>query len=154
MSTPPLLNPSLQILIWRQSPLLTWRELPRKWPGNSKSRPDFKGNNSIWFELSKNLLTPLSKCCHNYLRRKRNRMLKLLPRSPRANRRRERERSSSANTESEEHSNSEPSKSSTQAKDNSENESGLSKRMSKLEQHFEALANRGGLQDVGIIRPN
>jgi len=27
-----------------------WRELLRKWPGNSKSRPESKENNSIWFD--------------------------------------------------------------------------------------------------------
>ena len=61
--------------------------------------------------------------------------------------------SSSANTESEEHSNSEPPKSSSEEEDNLENESSHFKRMSKLEQCLKALANRGDLQDVGIIRP-
>ena len=66
--------------------------------------------------------------------------------------RKEWESSFSANTKNEEHSNSEPPKSSFEEEDNSENESSHSRRMSKLEQCLEALANRGGLQDVGIIR--
>ena len=37
----------------------------------------------------------------------------------------------------------------TEEEDNSENESSRSKRMSKLEQHLEALTNQDGLQDVG-----
>ena len=65
----------------------------------------------------------------------------------------EEESSSSENTENEEHSNSEPSKSSSEEKDNSKNKSNHSRRMSKLEQCLEALANRGGFQDVGIIWP-
>jgi len=67
--------------------------------------------------------------------------------------RKERESSSSANTESEEYSNSEPPKSSSEEENNSDNESHHSKRMSELEQHLEALANRGGLQAVEIIQP-
>ena len=63
------------------------------------------------------------------------------------------ESSSSANTKSEEHFNSEPPKSSSEEEDNSENESNNFKRMSKLEQCLEALANRDGLQDLGIVRP-
>ena len=53
--------------------------------------------------------------------------------------------SSYANTESEEHSNSKPPKSSFEKEDNSENGSSHSKRMTKLEQRFEALANRDEL---------
>jgi len=59
--------------------------------------------------------------------------------------------SSSTNTENEEHSSSEPPKSLSEEEDNSENGSTHSKRMSKLEQHLEALANRDRLHDVGII---
>ena len=62
------------------------------------------------------------------------------------------ESSSSANIENKEHSNFEPPKSSSEEEDNSENGSNHSKRMSKMEQRLEALANQGGLQDVGIIR--
>ena len=51
------------------------------------------------------------------------------------------ESSSSANTENEEHSNSEPPKSSSEEEDNLENGRSHSNRMSKLEQHLEALAN-------------
>ena len=60
---------------------------------------------------------------------------------------------SSANTESEEHSNFEAPKSSSEEEDNSENGNSHSKRMSKLEQCLETLANRGDFQDVGIIWP-
>jgi len=59
------------------------------------------------------------------------------------------ESSSSTNTEND----SEPTMSSSEEEDNSENGSTHSKRMSKLEQRFEAVANRDGLQEVGIIRP-
>jgi len=65
--------------------------------------------------------------------------------------RKEGESSSFANTENEEHSESKPPKSSFEEQDNSENESSHSKRMSKLEQRLEALANRDGLQEVGIV---
>ena len=30
-----------------QPPLVTWRERPRRWPSDSKSRPESNGNNSI-----------------------------------------------------------------------------------------------------------
>ena len=63
------------------------------------------------------------------------------------------ESSSSVNMENEGHSNSEPPKSSSEEEDNSENGSTHSKRMSKLEQPLEALANRDGLQEVGIVQP-
>ena len=65
--------------------------------------------------------------------------------------RKEGKSSSFANTENDEHSNSGPPKSSSEEEDNSKNGSSHSKRMSKLEQRLEALANQGGLQDVGII---
>ena len=55
------------------------------------------------------------------------------------------ESSSSVHTEDEEHSNSEPSKPTSEEEVNSENGSTYSKRMSKLEQHLEALANWKGL---------
>ena len=41
MNTPLSLNPNHLILLQRQPPSLAWRELPRKWPGNSKSGPEF-----------------------------------------------------------------------------------------------------------------
>jgi len=90
ISTPSSSNPGPRIPVRRQPPLPTWRELPRRRPSDSKSRLEFKGNNLIYFEVSKNLSTLLSKCYHSYLRTKRNRKLKLLPRSPRVNERRER----------------------------------------------------------------
>ena len=55
--------------------------------------------------------------------------------------RKEGESSSSVNIDSEEHSNSKPPNSSSEEEDNSENGSSHSKRMSKLEQCLEALAN-------------
>jgi len=58
---------------------------------------------------------------------------------------------SSTHTEDEEHSNSEPSKPPSEDEVNSENGSTHSKRMSKLEQCLEALANRKGLQEVGVV---
>jgi len=63
------------------------------------------------------------------------------------------ESSSSAHTEEEEHSNSESSKPPFKEGGNSENGSTHSKRMSKLELHLEALANRKGLQEAGVVRP-
>jgi len=51
------------------------------------------------------------------------------------------ESSSSVNTKNEEHSDYEPPKYSSEEEDNSEKSSTHSKRMSKLEQHLEALAN-------------
>ena len=64
----------------------------------------------------------------------------------------ERESSSSTNIVSEEHSNYVPPKSSSEGEENSENGSSIFKKMSKLEQRLEALANRNDLHDVGIIR--
>jgi len=86
MSTLPSSNLDFRIPVRIQSPLLTWRELPRRLPSDLKSRPKFKGNNSIWFELSKNLLTPFS-MLSQLLKYKRNRKVKLLLRSLKANRR-------------------------------------------------------------------
>ena len=63
------------------------------------------------------------------------------------------ESSSSAHTEEEEHSNSELSKPSSEEEDNLENTSTHSKRISKLEQHLEALSSWKGLQEVGVVRP-
>ena len=100
-------------------------------------------------KLSKNLSTLLSRCSHNCLRRKESRGQD--PSKKSKGKRKERESSSSTNTESEEHSNSEPPKSSSEEGDNIEDGSRHSKRMSELEQRLEALANRGCLQDVGII---
>ena len=65
--------------------------------------------------------------------------------------REEGESSSSATTENEEHSDSEPPKSSSEEGDNSKNGSIHSKRMSKLEQCLEGIANLNGLQEVGIV---
>jgi len=61
--------------------------------------------------------------------------------------------STNINIENEEHSNSEPLKYLSEEEDNSENGSSHSKRMSKLEQRLEPLANQDGLQDVGIVWP-
>jgi len=85
------------------------------------------------------------------LKDKKKLKVKTLPRSQRAKGRRG--SSSSVNTESENHSNSKPPKSSSEEGDNSESRSSHSKKMSKLEQCLEALANWDGLQDVGIVRP-
>jgi len=63
------------------------------------------------------------------------------------------ESSSSTNTEDKEHSNSQPSKPPSKEEVNSKNGSAHSKRMSKLEQRLEALVNRKGLQEVGVVRP-
>ena len=59
--------------------------------------------------------------------------------------RKEGESLSSAHTEGEEHYNSKSSKSPSEEGGNSENGSAHSKRMNKLEQRLEALANRKGL---------
>jgi len=67
--------------------------------------------------------------------------------------RKEEESSSSAHTEEEEHSNFKSSKPSSEEGVNSENGSTHSKRMSKLEQHLEALACRKGLQEAGVVWP-
>ena len=56
-------------------------------------------------------------------------------------------------TKEEEQSNSESSKSPSEEGGNSENGSTHSKRMNKLEQRLEALANRKGLQEAGVVRP-
>ena len=42
-----IVNPSLQILVRRQQPLLIYQALLKKGPGNLKNIPEFKGNNSI-----------------------------------------------------------------------------------------------------------
>ena len=67
--------------------------------------------------------------------------------------RKERESSSSTHTKDEEHSNFEPSKPPSEVEVNSENESTHSKRMGKLEKCLKALANRKGLQKVGVVWP-
>jgi len=67
-------------------------------------------------------------------------------------RQKEEESSSYAHTEDEEHSNSEPSKPPSEEEVNSENGSIYSKRMSKLEQRLEALIDREGLQEAGVVR--
>ena len=53
----------------------------------------------------------------------------------------------------EEQSNSVSSKPPSKKEGNSENGSTHSKRMNKLEQHLEALTNRKGLQEVGVVWP-
>jgi len=63
------------------------------------------------------------------------------------------ESSSYAHTKEEEHSNSESSKPPSEEEGNSENWSTHSKRMSKLEQRLEALANQKGLQKAGVVPP-
>ena len=60
---------------------------------------------------------------------------------------------SAQHTEGEEQSNSESSKSPSEEGGNSENGSTHSKRMNKLEQRLEALANRKGLYEVRLVRP-
>ena len=55
--------------------------------------------------------------------------------------------------EEEEQSNFESSKSSSEEGGNSENESTHSKRINKLEQRLEVLANRKGLQEAGVVQP-
>jgi len=57
-----------------------------------------------------------------------------------------------AHTKKEEQSNSELSKPLSEEGGNSENGSTHSKRMNKLEQHLEALTNRKGLQEAGVVR--
>jgi len=47
ISTPPSSNLGLWIPVRRQPSLLTWQELSRRGPSDSKSRPEFKENNSI-----------------------------------------------------------------------------------------------------------
>ena len=66
--------------------------------------------------------------------------------------RKEGDNSSSANIENEEHSNSEPSKPPSKEEVNSDNRSTHSKKTSKLKKHLEALANRKGLQEAGVVR--
>jgi len=62
------------------------------------------------------------------------------------------ESSSSAHTEEEEQqSNSESSKSPSEEGSNSENGSTHSKRMNKVEKCLEALTNRKGLQEAGVV---
>ena len=66
--------------------------------------------------------------------------------------RKEGESSSSVHTEKEEQSNSESSKSPSEEGGNSENWNTHSKRINKLKQHLEALTNRKGLQEAGVVR--
>ena len=63
------------------------------------------------------------------------------------------ESSSSAYTEEEEHSNFELSKPPSEEGGNSENGNTHFKRMNKLEQRLEALANQKGLQEAGVVWP-
>ena len=65
--------------------------------------------------------------------------------------RKEGESSSSMHIEEEEQSNSESSKSPSEEGGNLENESTHSKRMNKLEHRLEALTNRKGLQEAGVL---
>ena len=63
----------------------------------------------------------------------------------------EEESSSSTNTKNEENSNCQTPKSLSEEEDNLENGSTHSKRISRLEQCLEALANQDGLQEVEIV---
>ena len=65
--------------------------------------------------------------------------------------RKEGKSSSSAHTEEEGRSNPESSKPPSEEGGNSENGSTHSKRMNKLEQRLEALANQKGLQEAGVV---
>ena len=67
--------------------------------------------------------------------------------------RKEGESSSSVHIEEDKQSSSKSSKSSSEEGGNPENRGTHSKRMNKLEQRLEALANRKGLQEVGVVRP-
>ena len=58
----------------------------------------------------------------------------------------------SVHTEEVEQSNSKSSKPSSEKEGNSKSTSTHSKRMSKLEQRLEALDNRKGLQETGVVR--
>ena len=66
--------------------------------------------------------------------------------------RKEGESSSSVHIKEVEQSNSESSKSSSEEGGNSVNGGTHSKRMNKLEQRLEALTNRKGLQEAGVVR--
>jgi len=67
--------------------------------------------------------------------------------------RKEGESSSSIHIEEKEQSNSKSPKSSSKGEGNPENGGIHSKRMSQLEQRLEALTNRKGLQEAGVVRP-
>jgi len=67
--------------------------------------------------------------------------------------RKERESSSSVHIEEKEQPTSGSSKSSSQGKDDRDQGRIHSKRMNQLEQHLEALTNRKGLQEAGVVRP-
>jgi len=67
--------------------------------------------------------------------------------------RKEGKSSSSVHIEEKEQSNSESSKSSSKEEGSPENGGIHSKRMSQLEQRLEALTNRKGLQETGVVRP-
>ena len=63
------------------------------------------------------------------------------------------ESSSSVHIEEKERSTSDSSKSSSQEKDDQDQGKVYSKRMNQLEQRLEALTNRKGLQEAGVVRP-
>ena len=67
--------------------------------------------------------------------------------------RKEGESSSSVHIEEKEQSTSGSSKSSSQEKDNRDHGGVHSKRMNQLEQRLEALTNRKGLKEAGVVRP-
>ena len=67
--------------------------------------------------------------------------------------RKEGESSSSVHIEEKEQSTSDSSKSSSQEKDDQDQGKVHSKRMNQLEQRLEALTNRKGLQEAGVVRP-
>ena len=67
--------------------------------------------------------------------------------------RKEGESSSSVHIEEKGQSNSKSSKFSSKEGGNPENEGTHSKRMTQLEQRLEALTNRKGFQDAGVVRP-
>jgi len=63
------------------------------------------------------------------------------------------ESSSSVHVDEKEQSTSGSSKSSSQEKDDRDQGKVHSKRMNQLDQHLEALTNRKGLQEAGVVRP-
>ena len=67
--------------------------------------------------------------------------------------RKERESSSSVHIEEKEQSTSESSKSLSKGEGNPDHRRIHYKRMSQLEQRLEALTNRKGLQEAGVVRP-
>ena len=95
----------------------------------------------------------LKKMLSQFLEDKKKKSKTKTPSKKSKGKRKEGDSSSSVNAENEDHSNSEPSKSPSEEEVNSENGSTHSKRISKLEQRLEALANQEGHQEAGVVRP-